>query len=38
MRLMLRFLLADRVALAVHFETAQAPLLALVLEKPGKPG
>ena len=37
-RLMLKSLLADRFGLAVHFETAQTPVLALVLEKPGKTG
>lgn len=38
MRLMMQSLLADRFKLAVHFETQQVPVLALVLEKPGKPG
>jgi len=38
MCLMLRSLLADRFGLTVHVETAQPPVLALVLEKPGKTG
>jgi len=38
MRLMLQSLLADRFKLAVHFETEQEPVLALVLERPGKTG
>jgi uncharacterized protein (TIGR03435 family) len=38
MRLMLRSLLADRFKLAVHFENQQAPVLALVLDRPGKTG
>jgi uncharacterized protein (TIGR03435 family) len=38
MRLMLQSLLADRFKLEVHFETAQVPVLALVLDKPGKTG
>jgi len=38
MRLMMQSLLADRFKLAVHFETHQAPVLALTLIKPGKLG
>jgi uncharacterized protein (TIGR03435 family) len=38
MRLMMQSLLADRFKLAVHWETRQAPVLALILEKPGKLG
>jgi uncharacterized protein (TIGR03435 family) len=38
MRLMLQSLLADRFKLAVHIETRQLPVYALVLEKPGKTG
>jgi uncharacterized protein (TIGR03435 family) len=38
MRLMVQSLLADRFKLAIHFETQQVPVLALVLDKPGKPG
>jgi uncharacterized protein (TIGR03435 family) len=38
MRLMLQSLLADRFSLKVHFDTAQTPVLALVLDKPGKTG
>lgn len=38
MRSMLQSLLADRFKLAVHFETQQTPVLALVLEKQGKTG
>jgi bla regulator protein BlaR1 len=38
MRLMMQSLLADRFKLAVHFETRIVPVLALVLEKPGKTG
>jgi uncharacterized protein (TIGR03435 family) len=38
MRLMMQALLADRFKLAVHFETQEAPVLALVLAKPGKLG
>ena len=37
-RLMVRALLADRFKLAVHYETKQVPVLALVLDKPGKLG
>ena len=38
MRLMVQALLADRFKLAVHFETRQLPVFALVLQKPGKTG
>jgi uncharacterized protein (TIGR03435 family) len=38
MRLMMQSLLSDRFKLAVHTETRQLPVLAVVLEKPGKPG
>lgn len=38
MRLMVQSLLADRFKLAIHFETQQVPVLALVLDKPGKTG
>ncbi len=38
MRLMMQSLLADRFKLAVHFETQDQPVLALVLAKPGGPG
>src|ERR1022692_34137 len=38
MRLMLQSLLADRFRLQVHIVTVQVPVLALVLEKPGKTG
>jgi uncharacterized protein (TIGR03435 family) len=37
-RLMLQSLLADRFKLAVHWETRQLPVFALVLDKPGKFG
>jgi uncharacterized protein (TIGR03435 family) len=37
-RLMMQALLADRFKLAIHFETRQLPVLALVLDKPGKMG
>jgi len=37
-RLMMQDLLADRFALKVHFEEHETPALAMVLEKPGKPG
>jgi uncharacterized protein (TIGR03435 family) len=37
-RLMMQSLLADRFKLAVHFETRIVPVLALVLDKPGKIG
>lgn len=38
MRLMMRNLLADRFKLAIHYETREAPVLACVLVKSGKPG
>lgn len=38
MRLMIQSLLADRFKLVVHWETRQAPVFALILDKPGKPG
>jgi bla regulator protein BlaR1 len=38
MRLMMQSLLADRFKLASHFETRDEPVLALVLDKPGKTG
>ncbi len=38
MRLMMRSLLSDRFKLALHSETRQVPVLALVLLKPGKTG
>ena len=38
MRLMMRTLLADRFKLAIHNETRQVPLFALVLLKPGATG
>jgi len=38
MRLMMQSLLADRLKLAVHFETKELPVLALTQVKPGKPG
>ncbi len=37
-RLMVQALLADRFKLAVHWETKQIPVFALVLDKPGKLG
>jgi uncharacterized protein (TIGR03435 family) len=37
-RLMMQALLADRFKLAIHFETKVVPVLALVLDKPGKLG
>jgi bla regulator protein BlaR1 len=37
-RLMMQSLLADRFKLAVHFERQEVPVLALVLDKPGKTG
>jgi hypothetical protein len=36
MRLMMQSLLADRFKLAVHFERPEIPVLALVLDNPGK--
>jgi bla regulator protein blaR1 len=38
MRLMMQSLLADRFKLAVHFETHDVPVMALVLVNPGKLG
>jgi len=38
MRLMMQSLLAERFQLSVHFETQVAPVLALILVKPGKLG
>ncbi|RXH55789.1 CHP03435 domain-containing protein [Granulicella sibirica] len=38
MRLMLQSLLADRFGLVAHFETQETPVLALLLDKPGKTG
>jgi len=38
MRLMMQSLLADRFKLAVHFETREAPVFALILAKPGQTG
>ncbi len=38
MRLMMQSLLADRFKLAIHTETRQLPVYALVLDKPGMPG
>lgn len=38
MRLMMQSLLADRFKLAVHFESHQVPVFALVPEEPGKTG
>lgn len=38
MRLMMRALLADRFKVAIHTETREAPVFALVLSKPGKTG
>jgi uncharacterized protein (TIGR03435 family) len=38
MRLMMQSLLADRFKLAIHFETREVPVFALVLAKPGKTG
>jgi uncharacterized protein (TIGR03435 family) len=38
MRLMMRSLLADRFSLALHYETRQAPVFALVLAKAAKTG
>jgi uncharacterized protein (TIGR03435 family) len=37
-RLMMQALLADRFKLAMHYETRQGPVFALVLDKPGKTG
>jgi bla regulator protein BlaR1 len=38
MRLMMQSLLEDRFKLAIHYETQQLPVFALVLENPGKTG
>jgi len=38
MRLMMQSLLADRFKLAVHFETRQVPVFALLVDKPGQLG
>ena len=38
MRLMMQSLLADRFKLAIHTETKQGPVFALLLMKPGKTG
>jgi uncharacterized protein (TIGR03435 family) len=38
MRLMMQSLLADRFKLAIHFETREVPVFALVLAKPGNTG
>lgn len=38
MRMMVRALLADRFKLAMHYETRQTPVFAMVLSKPGKAG
>lgn len=38
MRMMMQSLLADRFKLALHMETGQAPVFAVVLVKPGKAG
>ena len=35
---MMQSLLADRFKLAIHHETRQLPIMALVLDKPGKLG
>jgi uncharacterized protein (TIGR03435 family) len=37
-RLMMQALLADRFKLALHYETHQVPVFALILDKPGKLG
>jgi uncharacterized protein (TIGR03435 family) len=37
-RLMMQTLLADRFKLAIHYEARQIPVLALVLDRPGKLG
>jgi len=37
-RLMMQALLADRFKLAIHYETRQLPVFALVLDRPGKLG
>jgi bla regulator protein blaR1 len=38
MRLMMQSLLADKFRLAVHYETRHVPVLALVMDQPGKLG
>ena len=38
MRLMMQSLLADRFRLAVHYETRQVPVFALIVDQPGKLG
>jgi len=38
MRLMMQALLAERFQLAVHFETRETPILAMILAKPGRTG
>jgi uncharacterized protein (TIGR03435 family) len=38
LRLMMQALLVDRFKLALHYETKQMPVLALMLDKPGKLG
>ncbi len=38
MRVMMQSLLADRFKLAIHFETREVPVFALVLAKPGNTG
>src|SRR5260370_593319 len=38
MRLMMQALLADKFKLVVHYETRQVPVLALVMDQPGKLG
>jgi uncharacterized protein (TIGR03435 family) len=38
MRLMMQSLLADRFRLAVHYETRQVPVFALILDQPGRLG
>jgi uncharacterized protein (TIGR03435 family) len=38
MRLMMQSLLADRFKLALHYEAKEAPVFAMVLDKPGKTG
>jgi uncharacterized protein (TIGR03435 family) len=38
MRLMVQFLLADKLKLAAHYETRRVPVFAMVLDQPGKLG
>jgi len=38
MRLMMQSLLADRFHFGAHYETRRVPVLALLLEQPGRPG